>query len=703
MPTRFTAGGKARQLRVGTAWRMLKRARINSGSSPWDFDSVGTSSAASSVTLNTTSPAPYEGAGFFTCTSNGADGANGFARGQFTLALRSDPTYIKCSFSVYLPSDWETAIVSGGTAQIWRLDPFPTLNSGINLLYSQAADAWRLVVKDNNVDRDITDNFIIAPGAWRRVEIQLKLSQGNSGWVKVSVDGSMVASTRNTQTLYSVTDGSGSLVSRCRVGLVALGTGQTTAVTVHVDDIKIDLAPTAPVPLAYIPPEIPVEMPASVLDLAIDSLVYSNNAARFTKANTEYLSAAHNGLLSFPGDQSFSLCGMMIPQSAPGTDFWTIIGKWSGTAAQQQYLMGWRGSQSRFSLLVNNGASVFAQPPEITSLTVGTPYFLLGYHDATNNVIGLSVNNGTRTTAAQAGSLQTSTAQHEIGRSNSSAIHYADAIIQGVGVFTGVLSTTEQAWLYNAGLGRRFSEVLTQPDLLAKCVSWMDLSEPSGTRYDRVSSLEWTDNNTVTSAIGLASAAAMNRDPISSWTDASPAARNAAQTTLAARPLFRTSRTITMKPAAIFDGTDDALALSSALTHTGDFTHMYVKRYNAGGAILGHSTGSGRLVHTLGTTLTLTNDAGTSLALTHPDVIGLDFQVFVLRRAGSTVTLHRNGVLADTDTLSGTVTFDQIGRHGAATSPLNGEMTKILAYNAALTDSQISTITTSAMTTWGVS
>lgn len=445
-------------------------------------------------------------------------------------------------------------------------------------------------------------------------------------------------------------------------------------------------------------------MPNLILDLSTVLEVLSNTAARFTRTNSEYFSVADSAILNFSGDKSFTLVGWMRPVTNTAGEFIAVIGKWSGTAGAQQYLLGWRGSTNRFSMLVNNGASVVAADPNITALVNGTNYFVVGYHDAAGNVIGVSAQNATRTTAAQAGNLQASTQAVEIGRSNSTAIHYADAVMQSVAVFNSVITTTEQTWLYNAGAGRRFADLETQPALLAKCVAWWDLGESGGIRYDRIGTQNLTDNATVTTDIGPATSAARDRDTISAWGDQSASNNDAAQATVASRPTFRTSRTVTLQPALVFDGSGVAVDLASALTLAGDFTLMWVDRWNTGdGALLGHASGTGRIVQTNGTTLTVTNDAGAAVALTHDDLTGLDFKVRWLRRAGSTISCGIGSTQTDSDTLSGTISAGRIGRHGAATSPYNGELCQLQAYDGAMTSGQIANVAASLATTWGAS
>lgn len=61
----------------------------------------------------------------------------------------------------------------------------------------------------------------------------------------------------------------------------------------------------------------------------------------------------------------------------------------------------------------------------------------------------------------------------------------SDAIFDGVGRWNRVLNVDERTFLYNSGKGVSYLEILAyRPDILVNCVSYWQLNESSGIRYD---------------------------------------------------------------------------------------------------------------------------------------------------------------------------------------------------------------------------
>jgi Polysaccharide lyase len=229
----------------GIPWQRIRRAQVNSGTTPWDFSSIDLSSAGSTAVRSTSSPPGLiEGASFLTCSCSGVDGQNGRAR-----AMIEPPTwpasrrYLRSSFWLYLPTGFRATIPTNGSMQTWKFDCFPTVNNQVFLLYEQQPDAHKLVVKDANVDSNITASVPISTGVWHRVEIQMKLATTATGWAKLALDGVQVAAGTNVKTIYAADNGSGHKLPYVRFGLSAHGAGQVAATQVHVDDCILDYAP----------------------------------------------------------------------------------------------------------------------------------------------------------------------------------------------------------------------------------------------------------------------------------------------------------------------------------------------------------------------------------------------------------------------------------------------------------------------------
>lgn len=226
------SGARPRGAAVGIAWTDLKATALDSGVSPWGFDATGLSASAA-VTRVTDAPT-YDGTSYLRCAISGADSGNAFARGQFTIALGEGDIF-RSRCALFLPAGWNAAVV--GSAQTARHDPFPTLNSHSGLLYDKAANNWRLFLKDNGVDSDLTERFAISEGAWHLLEVQTLLST-TSGWATVHLDGVLVGSGSGLKTLYAADPN----VTRFRYGLVAIGSALQGALSMNIDAVDLDIA-----------------------------------------------------------------------------------------------------------------------------------------------------------------------------------------------------------------------------------------------------------------------------------------------------------------------------------------------------------------------------------------------------------------------------------------------------------------------------
>lgn len=176
------------------------------------------------------------------------------------------------------------------------------------------------------------------------------------------------------------------------------------------------------------------------------------SAGQFTAANSEYLSIADNAALSM-GDIDLTV-GAWVYLDTIGADR-GIVAKWaSGNTEYILYVTS--GNRARF--IVRNAANTADGiiSDAFGALTSGTWYFLMGWHDATNDLIGVSVNGVSNTTSHSTG-VRDSNAAFEIGRFNGS--NYFNGRIDQPFVYKRLLTTTERTWLFNGGAGRSYAEV----------------------------------------------------------------------------------------------------------------------------------------------------------------------------------------------------------------------------------------------------
>lgn len=130
-------------------------------------------------------------------------------------------------------------------------------------------------------------------------------------------------------------------------------------------------------------------------------------------------------------------------------------------------------------------------------------FFRFGRDAATGNIF-LSRNNDTPTTAVQA--IQAvSTNSFCIGDwGDTGQFRPGDCDIDSVGRWDRILTVDEYTFLYNSGLGVSFYEILAyQPSLLNNLVSYWQLSEGSGIRYDWWGTNHLSPNFTLTTTTGV--------------------------------------------------------------------------------------------------------------------------------------------------------------------------------------------------------
>jgi hypothetical protein len=175
-----------------------------------------------------------------------------------------------------------------------------------------------------------------------------------------------------------------------------------------------------------------------------------SNAGQFTAANSETLSIADNAQLS-TGNIDFQFIAWAYMDSKGG--FRTILAKGSG-AGNYEYALRFNNSSDRYGFVVSNDgtatvevlANNFGSPP------LSTWTFLSAYHDSVNNIISISVNDGTANTTAHTTGVFDSTAAFVMG--SFASLAYWDGRVDEVGFWKRILTAGEVTELYKAGVGK---------------------------------------------------------------------------------------------------------------------------------------------------------------------------------------------------------------------------------------------------------
>jgi hypothetical protein len=178
-----------------------------------------------------------------------------------------------------------------------------------------------------------------------------------------------------------------------------------------------------------------------------------SGARDFEAGDTEHFEIADNASLS-TGDIDYTIAAWVQLESlATGT----IAAKFGTTGNQREWRFYYDATASRFRLSVSpTGASagtVTASADTFGVPSTGTWYHVVAWHDSVNNLVGISVNGGTADTTAHATGSINGTAAFTVGVRLDPAADYWDGLIDEVGFWKRVLTSSERTELYNAGNG----------------------------------------------------------------------------------------------------------------------------------------------------------------------------------------------------------------------------------------------------------
>lgn len=176
-----------------------------------------------------------------------------------------------------------------------------------------------------------------------------------------------------------------------------------------------------------------------------------NNAASLVSG--QFLSHADSSFLS-TGNIDFTWWGWVALVGSKSSDKY-LIGKWTlSNNSASEYMLYFFNSGDRFRFTVSDGTSSGDVPADnFGSPTIGTYYFVVCWHDAANDQIGIQVNNGTANTLSWTSGGQDSTTGFAFGAFNStgSGSSTMTANIDEIGLVKRLLTVDEKAYLYNSG------------------------------------------------------------------------------------------------------------------------------------------------------------------------------------------------------------------------------------------------------------
>ena len=241
-------------------------------------------------------------------------------------------------------------------------------------------------------------------------------------------------------------------------------------------------------------------MPLTVLNRRKGSSSKSGHAAGFTAAQHQYMSLPSQTALTLPaggGVPDICITGWLWLNSSSG-GFQKIIAKDGGSTATDEWGIqinptAGPGSTQTLEAYTSNTAQYFIADWNATLLAQTWYYFSVRFKQAPSGEILISVNNASQIVAAagvHAGTNPVIFGGDNIGSS------WLDGRLDAVVIFSGTITLTDQANLYNSGLGVRYK---TRPSSLSVSpFAWYDMEDGGQLWSDSTG-----DGNTLTAFNGV--------------------------------------------------------------------------------------------------------------------------------------------------------------------------------------------------------
>ncbi len=179
------------------------------------------------------------------------------------------------------------------------------------------------------------------------------------------------------------------------------------------------------------------------------------NAAFFTSGNVEWLSVSDSADLSV-GTEDFTIAAWVKLVNLTGDKI--IASHWSTTPSQQRsWLLRLNSAVGKYEFAVSSDGTS-ATVTTLADINFATPptnawHFVVASHDAVNNQMKISTNDGTPVTLGYSAGVHDSTGDFDIGARGAGADPMWGAIDE-VGFWKRILTAAEITALYNAGAGK---------------------------------------------------------------------------------------------------------------------------------------------------------------------------------------------------------------------------------------------------------
>lgn len=181
------------------------------------------------------------------------------------------------------------------------------------------------------------------------------------------------------------------------------------------------------------------------------------DCARLDKDNPNYLTSSSTAFQTGNIDFTFVIWVRLFATIG----YYVVLSKYVGSSSNDEYLLYYYHDVTKYEWAIRkaDGSAVVA----VDSAVVASPTsfnMIAAWHDATNDLLGISINAGTAVTTAVAGGVQTYTNNFTIGKNDGA--DYMNGDVDQFGFWKRKLSDAEITWLYNSGSGRSYADIVAE-------------------------------------------------------------------------------------------------------------------------------------------------------------------------------------------------------------------------------------------------
>jgi hypothetical protein len=165
-----------------------------------------------------------------------------------------------------------------------------------------------------------------------------------------------------------------------------------------------------------------------------NSPVFTANGVDLESGDVDSLSIADNAAMSIGTGNNVFVCAHINLESKPNSGY--IMGKWATGAPNFEYLLFRDQSTDRILFIVSSNGTALQSVAATTfgALSLATDYFVYGFFDAANSLLGVGVN-GVENTVSYAGGVHDGPSAFYIGGGPSGASAAFDGLIKYPRVF----------------------------------------------------------------------------------------------------------------------------------------------------------------------------------------------------------------------------------------------------------------------------